>query len=42
MDNVVAVRISGLCDRVVDFIDLIEKGRWSYVVIVDIRIGGCR
>ena len=42
MEKVVVICISCLCDRVVDFIDLIEKGRWSYVVIVDIRIGGCR
>ena len=42
MDKIVPVRISGLCDRVVDFIDLIEKGRKGYVVIGNIRIGGCR
>ena len=42
MDNVVAVRISGLCDRVVDFIDFVEKWRRGYVVIGNMRIGWCR
>ena len=42
MDKIVPVRISGLCDYIVDFIDLIKKGRRGYVVIGNMRIGGCR
>ena len=42
MGKVVVICISCLCDRVVEFIDLIEKGRRGDFVIVNIRISGCR
>ena len=33
---------SGVCDRVIDFIDLIEKWRRGDVGIGNVRIGCCR
>ena len=42
MGKVVVICTRCLCDRVVDFIYLIEKRRRGYVVIVNIRISGCR
>ena len=36
------VRSSGVCDRIIDFLDFIEKWRGNDVVIGNVRIGCCR
>ena len=42
MREIMSVCSSGLCDRVIDFIDLIEKWRRGYVCIGNVRVGCCR
>tara|TARA_B100000780_G_scaffold266226_1_gene222295 strand:+ start:1758 stop:2030 length:273 start_codon:yes stop_codon:yes gene_type:complete len=37
-----SVRSSGVCDRIIDFLDFIEKWRGGNVVIGNVRIGCCR
>ena len=42
MGKVVVICTRCLYDRVVDFVDLIEKRRRWDVAIDNVRIGGCR
>ena len=42
MREIMSVCSRGVCDRVIDFIDLIEKWRRGDVGIGNVRIGCCR